>query len=141
MQQLLGKETVESGRRLLSALVKLTNLFLLGCVPGVAFYGAGLCALEKKGGGVRPIAVGSLYRRLACRIAARHGTGLTRNALKPIQLGVGVSQGCEIAIHGCREYISNSIANPNCNKVLVTLDIRNAFNTVHRDVMLTELGT
>ena len=65
-------------------------------------FGASLCALRKKDGGIRPVAVGSFYRRLAGRIADKHASISTSNALLPIQLCVGVPQGCEAAVHACR---------------------------------------
>ena len=56
MQQLLGREASESGRRLLHALTRLVNLILAGRIPHYvrgALFGASLCALKKKDGGVR----------------------------------------------------------------------------------------
>ena len=85
LQQMLGADTAEQGRRLLSALTSLTNLVLQGGVPDFArdaFYGASLIALAKKGSGIRPIAVGSVYRRLASKICARFTIGLTQDSLK-----------------------------------------------------------
>jgi hypothetical protein len=35
------------------------------------FYGAAICALVKKGGGIRPIALGSTLRRLVAKAACR----------------------------------------------------------------------
>ena len=139
IHQLVSKETMESGRRLLEALTKLVNLFLQGripeCVRG-ALYRAALCALAKKEGGIRPIAVGSFYRRLSGRIAARHASAALAHTLKPCQLGVGVPQGCEAAIHSVREYASRTVAQPGSNHVLLKVDIRNAFNSIHRSPVL-----
>ena len=51
-------------------------------------YGATLCALSKKDGGLRPIAVGSTYRRLAAKLACKYVRGETGDYLRPIQIGV-----------------------------------------------------
>ena len=142
-QQMLSREASESGRRLLHALTRLVNLILAGRIPHFirsTIFGASLCALRKKDGGIRPIAVGSFYRRLAGRIAAKHASTQTSEALRPVQLGVGVAQGCEAALHACREYISQSLRDTSCDKVLIKVDMRNAFNTIRRDKMLLQVA-
>ena len=71
---LTGRASVEAGTRLLTALTDLINVALKGEVPEFAtstFYGANLCALTKRDGGIRPIAVGCTYRRLATKVGAR----------------------------------------------------------------------
>ena len=100
-----------------------------------AFFGAALCALRKKDGGLRPIAVGSVYRRLPCRIAARHAADLLAPDFRPVQLGVGTRLGCEAAVHAAREFITRATSNSN-PIVFVKVDMCNAFNTVRRDKML-----
>ena len=139
LRQLISAEAVEPGQRLLKALTTLTNIALEGRIPDCAreaFYGAALCALRKKDGGLRPIAVGSVYRRLASRIAAHHGAGLLAPDFRPIQLGVGTRQGCEAAVHAAREFTSKAkeASEPSA---LVKVDVRNAFNSIRRDTMLT----
>ena len=52
--------------------------------------------------------------------------------LSPRQLGYGVSQGAEAAVHAARFYLRNI----GSNKVLLKLDFRNAFNSIRRDKML-----
>ena len=138
LRQLISSEAVEPGRRLLFSLTKLTNLVLDGRIPECArdaLFGASLCALLKKDGGLRPIAIGSVYRRLPCRIAAHHVADRLAPEFRPVQLGVGTRLGCEAAVHAAREFLSavTDVSNPS---VLVKVDVRNAFNTVRRDVML-----
>ena len=92
LRQLISRDAAESGRRLLGSLTTLTNLALAGRVPDCArnaLFSASLCALRKRSGGLRPIAVGSVYRRLPSRIAARHLASGLGAELRPIQLGVG----------------------------------------------------
>ena len=95
---------------------------------------ANLTALRKKDGGIRPIAVGNFFRRLASKIAAKRVIPELRRQLPPVQIGVGVSGGCEAAAHAVRAFVQSSVV-PG-NKVLVKLDMKNAFNTVRRDHFL-----
>ena len=95
---------------------------------------ANLTALRKKDGGIRPIAVGNVFRRLASKIAAKRVIPELRRQLPPVQLGVGVSGGCEAAAHAVRDFVQSSVV-PG-NNVLVKLDMKNAFNTVRRDHFL-----
>ena len=138
LRQLISTDAVEPGRRLLRSLTVLTNIALDGRIPECArdaFFGAALCALRKKDGGLRPIAVGSVYRRLPCRIAAHHVADLLAPEFRPIQLGVGTRLGCEAAVHAAREFMSK-VTDESPPSVLVKVDVRNAFNSVRRDVML-----
>ena len=143
LQDMIAGDTMESGRRLLGALAKLSNLMLAGGIPDFAcgaLYGASLCALEKKGGGIRPIAVGSSYRRLTAKAAARHATALLADLFRPKQLGVGVPGGCEAAVHAAREFVrwsSSSVTSP--PQVLVKVDVANAYNSINRLSFLSQI--
>lgn len=66
--------TAKAGRRLLSVLTELCNVPLARDIPEEArqtYFSAHLIAIRKKDGGVRPIAVGSIYRQLTSKILAR----------------------------------------------------------------------
>ena len=142
LRDLLSRGTAEAGQRLLSALTALVNAVLSGSLPAhclPAFYGASLCALRKKDGGLRPIAVGSVFRRLAGRIGAKHLSDSLSAELRPVQLGVGTPLGCEAAVHAVREYVSSCTAEPSSPRILVKVDVKNAFNTVRRDFVLRQL--
>ena len=52
----------------------------------------------------------------------------------PRQLGYGVSQGAEAAVHAARFYLRNIGSNK--VHVLLKLDFTNAFNSIRRDKML-----
>ena len=135
LKDLTSPATVEAGRHLRSAITDLINRFLLGDIPPFAremFFSASLTALKKKDGGVRPIAVGNVFRRLAAKIACRREMQLLGNELRPVQLGVGVSGGCEAAVHAVRCFSSNT----NSKNIIVKLDIKNAFNSIRRDHLL-----
>ena len=63
----------------------MVNLIFAGNVPNIAcdaLFGASLCALTKKDGGIRPIAVGSSFRKLSAEMAANYGSAfLSEQAL------------------------------------------------------------
>ena len=74
LKDLTSRSAGEAGARLITALTALVNLVLSGEVPHPArgaLFGAALTALRKPDGGVRPIAVGSIYRRLATKVALK----------------------------------------------------------------------
>ena len=83
--------------------------------------------------------MGNVYRRLPGRIGARHIAATLGPELRPIQLGVGTPLGCETAVHAVREYISADRTDSETPRVLVKIDVRNAFNTIRRDVVLTRI--
>ena len=64
-------------------------------------------ALEKPGGGVRPIAVGCTLRRLVAKIAGQLVVDEMAELLSPRQLGYGVRGGAEAAVHACRKYLQD----------------------------------
>lgn len=95
----------DAGRALLSSITALVNTLLRGqCAPEVipVVFGASLTALEKKIGGMRPIAVGYFWRRLSAKYANYYVTAKLAAYFSPIQLGVGVRGGCETVVHACR---------------------------------------
>jgi hypothetical protein len=123
------------GQKLVSILVQFSNLCLAGRVPvkvRPVLYGASLCALAKKSGGVRPIAVGSTVRRLVAKAACRSVKDDVVIKLAPKQLGFGVRFGAEAAAHAARSFLSNLER----GQALLKIDFSNAFNTLRRDQML-----
>ena len=95
-------------------------------------FGGRLIALSKKDGGIRPIVVGQVFRRLASTLVALYASKKLSSKLAPIQLGVGVSRGVEAAVHAVRRYAQH--LGP--DDVIVKLDFKNAFNSVRRDTVL-----
>lgn len=121
---------------LLTEITTFVNNCLAGLIPDEIkpfFFGASLCALKKKGGGIRPIAVGNTLRRLVARAAVRSIRTEAATMLQPNQLGFGVPQGCEAAAHAARAYISSLTE----DQAVVKLDFKNAFNSVKREAILT----
>ena len=134
LKDLTCASTGDAGRRLLTLLTQFTNLCLAGRVPAEiqpVFCGASLCALNKKDGGIRPIAVGSTLRRLIAKTACKAVTVKMAERFLPVKLGFGVPRATESAAHAARQYLSN--LQPGYG--LLKLDFSNAFNSIRRDVM------
>lgn len=141
LKDFLSKSCGETANSLLKSLTRLCNLMLSGKVPEevVPFlYGASLTALSKANSDIRPIAVGTVYRRLSSKIAARFGIIRAKDKLYPHQLGVGIRKGAEAIAHTVRNCINMKLEH-NHPFVMMKVDFSNAFNTVRRDVVLTEV--
>ena len=120
---------------LLEAITNLVNLLLGGGVPEFvreSLFGGSLTAISKKGGGIRPIAVGYTWRRLAGKVACRLVSARVAALLAPKQLGFGVTGGTEAAVHAARQYLLNLPP----GHVFVKIDFTNAFNSLRRDAIL-----
>ena len=119
------------------AALRFVNAIIGGKLPHLPeLLDSTLIGLEKpgSGGGIRPIAIGEVWLRLAglCAMASCPGAG---QALAPLQLGVGVRGGSQIIGHA----ISSGIAaDPDC--VTLQLDWRNAFNSISRSAMLEAIA-
>jgi hypothetical protein len=134
LKDLIGKSSCDAGQRLLSEITRLCNFMFSGKIISnftPFIYGASLCALSKKDGGIRPIAIGSTFRRLASKLGCYYLSGEISNYLKPKQLGFGTRSGCEAAVHSVRSYLTNYSA-----EVFLKIDFKNAFNSVERDSLL-----
>ena len=119
----------------MSALTYFINRILQGNAPlsvRPILFGATLIALHKKEGGIRPIAISLILRRLAAKIGGFRVVQSFSSALAPLQLGYGVPSGCEAAAHAARQYLESMPS----NHVLLKVDFRNAFNSVRRDKIL-----
>ena len=131
---------LEAGPALLTEITAVVNLLLQGnCTSSIIpiIFGGNLTALNKKSGGIRPIAVGYYWRRLSAKCANTYATTKLAPFFSPTQLGVGVKGGCEAAVHACRRFVD---AMPD-DYVVAKLDFKNAFNSLHRDAMLQKIHT
>jgi hypothetical protein len=114
-----------------------------GHVPADArpfFFGARLAALEKKQGGVRPIACGDVLRRLAGKwlcAKVRKEAGVFFVARQ--QVGVSQQRGAEGLLHTARRFCDTYADEPEA--ALLKVDWANAFNSVNREALLQEVRT
>lgn len=137
LKDLISSNTGDAGRVLLNDLTALVNLMLSGQVNerviGI-LYGANLIALNKKDGGIRPIAVGCTLRRIASKACCKFIISDLIDKFEPHQLGFGIKGGCEAAVHAVRTFVGKNI-----NEVLLKVDVKNAFNSVNRSAILNEI--
>ena len=86
-KDLVAPHTAQADRRLLKALANLCSKLLRGKTPQHArdlHFAPNLTALRKKDGGIRSIAVGNVFRRLASKIAAKRVIPELRWQLTPV---------------------------------------------------------
>jgi hypothetical protein len=136
LKDLISDKLGLSSSNLLSSLAKIIDLMFLGLIPleiSQIIYGASLCALSKKDGGIRPIAVGCTLRRLAAKIVCTRISEQMGNFLNPLQLGFGTKYGAEAGAHSARNYLSYSHSSV---KAFLKIDFFNAFNTISRTAVL-----
>lgn len=98
------------------------------------FFGAKLIAVKKKNGGIRPIAIGTIFHKLISSSIMRHIKHCLPGFFAPVQFGVGFPGGTENIIHGIRNIRASSP-----DKILVSLDLSNAFNSVHRQAFIDQV--
>ena len=140
-QHILEALTPANKTALLEQLAAVTRILSSGQAPdSVApyFAGAKLFAAEKKDGGIRPIAVGDVLRRLTGKCLSQCTRGAARAYFWPLQVGCGSPLGAETAVHVLRQWCERHAGNQ--NKVVLKLDFRNAFNCVNRGACLREVS-
>ena len=133
LQDLISNQTAETGNRLILRLTYLVNTFLNGQISDFArihFFQPISLPLGKKDGGIHPIAVGNILRRLASKVANPFASHKVSHFLRPVQLGVSVKNACEAAVHSAR------ILTKSPDYILEKLDIQSAFNSMRRDILL-----
>ena len=99
--------------------------------------GASLLPCRKKKGGLRPIAVGEVLRRLVSKCLSRAVQQEAHDVLTPLQVGVGVKHGCEAVVHATSQIMNDPSIPPDDRWVLL-VDFSNAFNTIDRAAMFRE---
>ena len=90
--------------------------------------GARLVALGKKDGGTRPVAVGTVLRKVVAQCIAHSIKGQLQQTFAPHQFGVGMPGGAECVLTALR---AQRAAHPE-HDTLISVDFSNAFNTVLR---------
>ena len=86
----------------LHSLAHFTSLLSSGLLPQEVaphLCGASLLASHKKSGGLRPIAIGEMFRRLVSKCLSFLALPKARDLLPPLQVGVGLSNSAEAIIH------------------------------------------
>ena len=94
----------------MTSLKNFVNMLLAGrCRNDVIsiVFGVSLIALEKKSGGVRSVAIGYTFRRIAAKCAKNYALVFLGNKLLPEQLGLGSPGGFEVSVHATRRFISS----------------------------------
>ena len=117
----------------------LVNLLSKGEAPAsLAPYlaGANLTALPKKDNGIRPVAVGDVWRRLTAKCLCNAFKEESSSFFFPQQIGVGQALGTEVGFQTARQWQSRNSNNPTA--VFAKIDFTNAFNCVDRQAFLEE---
>ena len=100
--------------------------------------GTTLLACQKKGGGLRPIAVGEVLCRLSSKCLSRAVQSDAFRSLTPLQVGVGVKAGCEAIVHSVIRTLEDPNIQPEERWTLL-LDFSNAFSSISRGRMFKEV--
>ncbi|KAF2905068.1 hypothetical protein ILUMI_01111 [Ignelater luminosus] len=117
----LTKTTGVAGTELLSSLTALCNPMLSGNVIVAVtniLYGANLCALQKKDGSVRPIAVGCTFRRIVSKLCCDSHSQPVGQHLRP---KLSVKGGCKAVVHALNCFISVGTLLDNCIRIAIAL--------------------
>ena len=137
LKELTSTDLGDAGAALLQSLSGFSKLVLSGGVPEdfrPFFFGANLFAFSKPKGVIRPIAVWNTLRRLVAKCAQRNLLEKRVAKYGVMQFGCGIPRGCEAASHAMRHYIQDTSRHR--NRVLLKVDMSNAFNSLRRDVLL-----
>ena len=98
--------------------------------------GATLTALPKKDNGVRPVALGEVWRRLVAKFLCNAYKEQAGAYFFPLQIGVSQAMGTEIGLETTRQWCDRNSTNPTA--VFAKIDFTNAFNCVERQAFLEE---
>ena len=100
----------------------------------VTMCASNLLAINKKDGGIRPIAIGDTLRRVVGKTLLHTPEVKSQlSTLQPRQCGVGVPYACEMVGMGVQAIAT---AHPTGNWVMLQVDMKNAFNNISRVSML-----
>ena len=117
----------------------LVNLLAKGDAPASLapfLAGGNLTALPKKDNGIRPVAVGDVWRRLTSKCLCNEFKEQSSAYFFPHQIGVGQPLGTEIGLETARQWCNRNSNNPSA--VFVKVDFTNAFNCVNRQTLLEQ---
>ena len=126
-------------RDLLCVITLVVNLWLGGgCPLSLAEFvaSAPLTPLLKPDGGIRPIVVGTIWRRLISKVAMKGvGKDMTKY-LNNFQFGVGVSGGADAILHSVNKLLN--LQHEDGSLTMLTVDFSIAFNLVNRSALQRE---
>ena len=129
----------------LETLTAFVNTLLSGKAPQALapfLAGASLIPLLKSTGGIRPIAVGCIWRRLISKVAVGAVKGRAAEYLAPLLVGVGTRGGAEAALHSVGAIVTREANGARGGSMAMALiDFHNAFNMVDRQAMFREVRT
>lgn len=128
------------GDDLLAYITGVVNIWLAGkCSSVLGEYIASppLTPLLEPGGGLRPIAVGAIWRRLCSKIVAKSVGKDIALYLGDHQFGVGVPCGAEGIIHAANRLLE--MKGTNNTMFMLLIDFSNAFNMVDRTTLIHEV--
>ncbi|XP_076956600.1 uncharacterized protein LOC143631862 [Bidens hawaiensis] len=118
----------------------MVNLCLRGgCPRSLAGFvaSAPLTPLLKPDNGIRPIAVGSIWRRVVSKVAMKGVGKDMAKYLGDFQFGVGVLNGAEAVLHSANRFVNAH--HRDGSLAMLTIDFSNAFNLVDRTALLNEV--
>ena len=96
---------------------------------------ARLVGVPKPSGGLRPIAVGDTFRRLAAKSLLKTMDDVLKEQLSPEQVGVAVPNAAETVARQVRFWLQQA----SDRHVALQVDMKNAFGSLFRNVMLDEI--
>jgi hypothetical protein len=137
-EQVVLLPLLDSGE-LREALLPVVQLVADGAVPAAAvplLADCRLIGLVKATGKLRPIAMGEWLRRLTGKLLLRALGGPVRSYVEPVQLGVGTPCGVDTAARSAQAFMGSPMGR---GRVLVTVDLRDAFQRVRRSAMFRPL--
>jgi hypothetical protein len=137
--QILVDAASHTSSQAIAATTIIVNLFAAGSIPhdvSPYFFGATLTAIPKSASGLRPIASGDVFRRIAGRLLANAATPAEEFLKARRQIGVRVPNGIEAAQLAARRYANGMVP----GKVMLKGDIKNAFNSLWRATFLEVLS-
>ena len=93
-----------------------------------------LIPLDKKGGGIRPIGIGEVLRRIIAKSVSSVLRDDIQRAAGTLQTCSGIEAGIEGAIHAMRETFELKTS-----EGMLLVDATNAFNNLNRDAALNNV--
>lgn len=125
---------------LLSSITAVVNLWLSGKCPkvlGEYIASAPLIPLLKPDGGLRPLAIGTIWRRLCSKVAVNSVRRAMTAYLGNYQFGVGVPCGGEGIMHSANKLLE--MKGTQTDLTMLLIDFQNAFNLVERTTLIKEV--